>query len=192
MLNRLIVNWVYGGFLAGILLLLLAPVIVRSWPPALVATFLCLPAYMLHQYEEHDKDRFRLMVNRTLGGGQEVLSRGAVFVINIPGVWGILGVVIVLAVTVNAGYGLISAYLVIVNAVAHIGQALRCREYNPGLITSILVFLPLGACTIVEVQRSGNGTLAMHLTGLFVALAIHAAIVAHVRFRLSHLAVGKV
>lgn len=91
MLNRLIANWVYGGFLAGILLLLLAPVIVRSWPPALVATFLCLPAYMVHQYEEHDNDRFRQALNRLIGHGQEVMSPGAVFVINVPGVWGLLG-----------------------------------------------------------------------------------------------------
>jgi len=48
MLHRLVVNWVYGGFLAGLLFLLLSPLFVRSWPPVLAATFFCLPAYMLH------------------------------------------------------------------------------------------------------------------------------------------------
>jgi hypothetical protein len=42
MLVRLIANWVYGGFLAGLLLLLLTPVLVHSWPVSLVTTFLCL------------------------------------------------------------------------------------------------------------------------------------------------------
>jgi hypothetical protein len=78
MLNRLIANWVYGVFLAGLLLLLLAPVVVHGWPPALVATFLCLPVYMLHQYKEHDNNRFRLFINRIVGQGQEVLSPLAV------------------------------------------------------------------------------------------------------------------
>ena len=63
MFARLIANWVYGGFLAGLLLLLLTPVLVHSWPVSLVTTLLCLPLYMIHQYEEHDNDRFRLFVN---------------------------------------------------------------------------------------------------------------------------------
>ena len=59
MFARLISNWVYGGCLAGLLLLLLTPVLVHSWPVSLVTTFLCLPVYMVHQYEEHDNDRFQ-------------------------------------------------------------------------------------------------------------------------------------
>jgi hypothetical protein len=47
MLDRLISNWVYGGFLAGLLILFLTPVLARGWPQALLAAFLCLPVYML-------------------------------------------------------------------------------------------------------------------------------------------------
>ena len=74
MFGRLIANWVYGGFVAGLLLLLLTPVLVHSWPAPLVATFLCLPVYMIHQYEEHDNDRFRLFVNQKIGKGRVGLS----------------------------------------------------------------------------------------------------------------------
>jgi hypothetical protein len=81
MFARLIANWVYGGFLAGLLLLLLTPVLVHSWAAPLVATFLCLPVYMVHQYEEHDKDRFRLFVNqkraRCLGPRWDVAGVGS-------------------------------------------------------------------------------------------------------------------
>ncbi len=55
MFARLIANWVYGGFLAGLLLLLLTPVLVHSWPVSLVTTFLCLPVYMVHQYEDSQR-----------------------------------------------------------------------------------------------------------------------------------------
>ena len=51
MFARLIANWVYGGFLSALLLLLLTPIIVRSWPVSLVTTFLSLPVYMVHQYK---------------------------------------------------------------------------------------------------------------------------------------------
>src|ERR1039457_2011248 len=83
MFARLIANWVYGGFLAGLLLLLLTPVLVHSWPVSLVTTFLCLPVYMVHQYEEHDNDRFRLFVNQKIGKRRVGLSPLAVFVINV-------------------------------------------------------------------------------------------------------------
>ena len=86
MFSRLTQYWVYGGFLAGILLLVLLPLLSQAWSTALILVFLQLPIYMLHQYEEHDNDRFRLFFNRTVGQGKEVLSPEAVFVINVPGV----------------------------------------------------------------------------------------------------------
>ena len=115
MFARLIANWVYGGFLAGLLLLLLTPVLVHSWPVSLVTTFLCLPVYMVHQYEEHDNDRFRLFVNQKIGKRRVGLSPLAVFVINVPGVWGVIGISLALAATVSAGFGLVAVYLVLLN-----------------------------------------------------------------------------
>ncbi|MFM7330198.1 MAG: hypothetical protein ACKO1L_00805 [Brachymonas sp.] len=90
MLNRLTAHWVYGGLVAGVLLLLLTPVLTAHWPALLVATYLHLPADMIHQFEEHDQDRFRLFFNQTIGKGHDVLSPMAVFITNVPGVWGVL------------------------------------------------------------------------------------------------------
>ena len=179
MLNRLIANWVYGGFLAGILLLLLTPILTHSWPVALTATFLCLPVYMLHQYEEHDNDRFRQFVNRKIGKDKEALSTWDVFLINVPGVWGITGISLTLAATLNIGFGLIAVDLVLLNAIIHIVYAIASREYNPGLGTAIALFLPFGGFGMYEIQRNGGGTLPMHMIGLATAGGIHVAIVVH-------------
>ncbi len=179
MFGRLVANWVYGGFLAGLLLLLLAPVLVGSWSAALVATFLCLPAYMIHQYEEHDDDRFRRFVNQQIGRG-EVLTPLAVFVINVPGVWGIIGISIALAATVRVGFGLMAAYVVAVNGAIHVIHAAIKRGYNPGLGTAIVLFLPLGGYAIAAIQHAGDGTAVMHIVGAGTAIAIHAAIIVHV------------
>lgn len=180
MLNRLIVNWVYGGFLAGVLLLALTPILARSWPASLVCTFLCLPVYMLHQYEEHDNDRFRRFVNEAMGKGREVLSPAAVFVINVPGVWGVIAISLALAATLNIGLGLIALYLVVVNGIIHVAHAIIFRRYNPGLGTAIGLFLPLGAYGIMAICRAGGGIAAMHAVGLVVAIGIHVAIIIHV------------
>jgi Protein of unknown function with HXXEE motif len=183
MFKRLIQNWVYGGFLAGLLLLCLTPVFAAGWPVALLAVFLHLPVYMLHQYEEHDADRFAIFVNREIGQGVEVLSSGAVFIINIPGVWGVNAVSIWLAASLSPGYGLIGVYLTLVNALAHVGQAVAMRKYNPGLVTAVVLFLPLSVWSLLVIRASGEAGLFHHALGLSLAILIHAAIVAYVASR---------
>jgi hypothetical protein len=180
MIHRLIVNWVYGGFLAGLLFLILSPLFVRSWPPAQAAAFFCLPAYMLHQFEEHDADRFRIFMNRILAGGNDALTLPAVFIINVPGVWGVIAVALWLAAFVNPGLALIAVYLPLFNAVIHIAHALITRTYNPGLVTAIVIFLPVCAWCLYAIQQSGDGSFAMHAIGLGSAVAIHAVIAAAV------------
>ena len=181
MLSRLTQYWVYGGFLAGILMLALLPEFARNWSMALIAVFLQLPTYMLHQYEEHDNDRFRLSINQMIGGGHEVLSHQAVFVINVPGVWGVNAASFYLASYVAIGYGLIAVYLTLVNAVVHIVVAAALRSYNPGLGTAVFFFLPAGVFGLRELHQTGEVGWAYHLIGLLGAIAIHVAIVAYVK-----------
>jgi hypothetical protein len=174
------VNWVYGGALAGLLLSALAPLITHSWSLALGATFLLLPAYMVHQYEEHDDDRFRRFINETIGHGRDVLSPRAVFVINVPGVWGVIAASLYLAWAVNIGFALVAAYLTLVNAAVHVMPTLVLRRYNPGIVTAVVLFAPLGTLCLWRVQLAGGGTVPYHLLGLAIAIGIHAAIVIHV------------
>jgi hypothetical protein len=183
--DRLVQHWVHGGFLASFVLLSVAPLLVECWPFANVLVFLQLPAYMLHQYEEHDQDRFRVFFNKTIGKGQDVLSPLMVFLTNVPGVWGLLGVSTYLARFADLGYSLLAVYLVLVNATVHVGHALWFGAYNPGLLTAVALFLPLGGCTMLVVQRAGGASLAMHGLGFGSAVWIHLAIVLHVQSRTS-------
>lgn len=132
---------------------------------------------MLHQYEEHAKDRFRVFINEKLGGGKQILTPLDVFLINVPGVWGVYAAVFALATTVNIGIGLIAGYTTLINAVVHIAQAVRIRCYNPGLVTAIVLFIPASVWTIWTLAGSGSG---FHLLGIAVGVAIHALIVARV------------
>lgn len=179
MLNRLIAGWVYGGALAGVLLLLLAPVLVTGWSTVEILTFMCLPAYMIHQYEEHDDDRFRSFVNTKMADGVEALSRFDVFVINIVGVWGVLAGVLMLTRSVDAGWSVLAAYLLLVNALVHVGPALAMRAVNPGIFTAIALFLPLGSALLVLAWPIASAV--QQLCGAALAVAIHALIVVHVK-----------
>lgn len=109
-MTRLFNYWMYGGFLAGIMILALMPLLADSWNTTFTAIFILLPIYMLHQYEEHDGDRFRLYINREIGNGAEVLTPAAVFVINIGAVWILDLAVLYLAWSVDLGFGLIAVY----------------------------------------------------------------------------------
>jgi hypothetical protein len=185
MMNRLVSYWVYGGFLAAFLLLGLMPAFTRTWELPLILVFLQLPVYMLHQLEEHDDDRFRRFINDLIGGGREVLSRGAVFVINVPGVWGVNLLSILLAFSLDLGFGLIAVYLTLINGLVHLAQAVRLRRYNPGLITAVILFLPVGGLALAAVMKSGSVTIGYHMLGLSSAVAIHLAIVGWILLNLS-------
>ncbi|WMT92634.1 HXXEE domain-containing protein [Pelagibacterium sp. H642] len=183
MLDRFRDYWVYGGSLAGVILLIVGVGIAPFFGMPLLLIYLLLPIYMLHQLEEHYDDRFRTFVNREVGGGAEVLTRGAVFLINVPGVWGIYAIVFALAATVHIGFGLIAAYTTLVNALAHAGQALQMRRANPGIYTAMLLFLPASILTIQALAGIKDVGAAFHGLGLVVALTIHALIIGYVAVR---------
>jgi len=179
--------WVYGGFLAGLLLLALTPFVATAWGIVMAAVFVQLPVYMLHQGEEHFGDRFRLFVNEIMAGGREALTPFAVFVINIAGVWGFDLVAIYLAAYVSIGWGLIAVDLALVNTVAHVAGAIVKRRYNPGLITAVVLFLPVGGFGYALLATQRGTTMTHHVVSLLFAIAIHASIIGYMRMRLRRL-----
>ncbi|MAA99166.1 MAG: HXXEE domain-containing protein [Stappia sp.] len=181
--SRLQANWVYGGALVGVCLLVLSPLLTAGWPLGERLVWLVLPVYMLHQLEEHDGDRFRLFVNATIGGGREALSVRDVFVINVFGVWGVMVVTLWLMRAVAPDWGLVGIYLVLVNAVLHFVQALVMRRVNPGLWTALVLFLPLGVWGLAEIGP--GATPAAHTVSLAAVVVLHVAIVVNVRRRLA-------
>ena len=180
MIQRLVSYWVYGGFLAAFLLIGILPVCSKEWSLAFLMIYLQLPVYMIHQLEEHDNDRFRLFINEVLAGGREVLSPITVFIINVPGVWGVNLLSILMAFTFGLGYGLIGIYLTLVNALVHIAQALHLKRYNPGLATAICLFVPFGGFALWSVIATRSVSISFHLLGFATALAVHLRIVVYV------------
>jgi hypothetical protein len=82
---------------------------------------------------------------------------------------------------------LIAVYLTLVNALAHVASTLVLRRYNPGLVTALVLFLPVGSWALVALARAPGVTTTYHVVGLAIALAIHAAILVHVKQRVQAL-----
>ena len=174
-------NWAKASLPLAIILFLISPFVLMGIDPAAFLVFLTLPFYMLHQYEEHAGGQFKAFVNKTVGRGREVLTDKAIFRINVLFVWLGTLVVLYLCVYVNIVWGLIAGYLVAFNGIVHIFTSIRLRRYNPGLWTSVVVFLPLGIYIIyVITKESGAGLL---YNGIFLAVAIllHAMILLNIR-----------
>ncbi|MBI1249828.1 HXXEE domain-containing protein [bacterium] len=178
-------QWPAASLFASVFLFALVPILYLSVGLPLTLIFLQLPVYMLHQWEEHRGDRFRLYVNRTIGSGQEALTPAATFWINSLGVWGVDLIAIYLAWMIGPGAGLAAGYLTVVNAIPHIGTTIRRREYNPGVISAATLFLPLGIWCLVESGAHASWT--EHLIGLAVAVGVHVAIIVYVFQRLARL-----
>lgn len=174
-------RWVAAaGFMAAALLAML-PLVHAAYAWPLVLIFLHSPGYMIHQVEEHTGDRFRRFVNQRIFGGRDALSIAAVLVINLPVVWGLNLAALYAACLWGAGFGLVAPYAMLLNGITHIAAALRFRGYNPGLVTSVVVFLPLSLATIVVIGPIGAG---FHLAALGLAIILHGLIIAEVLLRL--------
>lgn len=180
-------QWPYAALFTGCSLVILAPLWFHFAGGPLAWVYLQLPIYMVHQCEEHTGDRFRLYTNRVVAGGREALTPDATFWINALGVWLVDGVALYLASCVDLALGLMAIYLPLLNSLGHIGQAVARREYNPGLWTSLGLFLPAGAVSLYAVSAASGANWKMHGLGFGVALAVHAAILVHVARRLARL-----
>lgn len=179
----LIREWPSAVLVTAGFLFALAPLVgTLGWPLLLV--YLQLPLYMIHQFEEHHHDRFRTFVNEVIAGGRDVLTPGTLFVINSVGVWGVDLLSLYLARYAGLAFGLLAVYLTLVNAVIHIGVAIGMRRYNPGLWTSVALFLPFGAWALVSVSAAAQAGWTAHALAAGTVIAVHALIVVQIKRRL--------
>ncbi|WP_254507056.1 HXXEE domain-containing protein [Anatilimnocola floriformis] len=182
-------QWPAAAVTTAVFLLAVLPLWAWHASLGLVLVFVQLPAYMLHQWEEHRGDHFRLYFNRTIGGGREALTPAATFWINSLGVWCVDLLALYLAWIWLPAAGMLAAYLTLFNALVHFGAAIARREYNPGLFTAAVLFVPLGGWCVVELNK--QATLLDHAVALGVAIGLHAIIIAYIAARLSRLRRGE-
>ena len=126
--------------------------------------WLALPVYMLHQFEEHGVDAlgrsyaFQGTLCSTVGYTGPIagcpVTAAFLFAVNAGAVWIALGAG-GLAGPRRALIGAAGLGIPTVNAAIHIMPALRTGTYNPGLVTSIVLFVPFCAFTLRELVRQG-------------------------------------
>jgi hypothetical protein len=104
-------NWSRMALPFAVLILCSLPVFLAIGNVPLVLLYTLLPAYMIHQYEEHAHGRFVAFFNTTVGGAP---------LINVAGVWLVFLASFYLAKYAALGFALVPVYLVLVNALIHV------------------------------------------------------------------------
>lgn len=82
-----------------------------------------------------------------------------------------------------APLGVALIYLQLPNSIGHIIPALLKRQYNPGLITAAVLFVPLGAGSLLWIHRATPLPWQPHALGIALTFSVHAAIIVYVRVR---------
>jgi Protein of unknown function with HXXEE motif len=142
---------------------------------ALFAALLVI--YMAHQIEEHLwPGGFRQFTNARVfrsGNDDWPVDIPGVALVNIGYVWLPVGLAVLFPVALR-WIGLLWIGLTLINGLTHIASTMRLRIYNPGLVTSIVLFLPFTIFALaLEVSRGA-------LTGAEVGLIVLGGILLHV------------
>lgn len=177
-----------GGFACLFSLALLAPG--ASDRPDRVVLLLVLGTYMLHQFEEHGVDllgqtyAFEAAINGIVGpwlgcpaGAVCPFDPQTLYLVNTILVWWLIASVAVL------GRGsplpeLMAVSIMTVNMMTHIGSAILLREYNPGLGTALVLFLPVGVGATLWIVRRHKVAPWTVPVSLLYGIGLHLLIVA--------------
>jgi hypothetical protein len=102
-----------------------------------------IPLYLFHQTEEHFwPGGFKNFINQAINKlpeKEEVLTDIKIFWINILLVW-VAFIVFGILSLVNIGFGLLIIVFSIINCLTHIGQGIKRKEWNPGLVMASIQF----------------------------------------------------
>ena len=166
-------NWSRSGLVLAIALLALAPLLYSSAGLVVFLTYLWLPFYMLHQYEEHANGTFLEYYRRMMPGIAPFLTERKLLVVNIGAVWLLFLIALYAAHFREFWLALYAPYVSLFNVLMHLGQTLRWRTYNPGLWSAVLLFLPYGILTLFAFSAAG-ATKADNLWGLSFGVLAYA------------------
>lgn len=150
--------------------------------PLATAAWLLLIAYLLHQFEEHGIDLYgrsyyfieygNAQLAARYGDGGPRLTDLAIYRINTLAVW----VPFLLAIWAGRRLpwvGLAAAGLMFTNGVFHILIAVANGEYNPGLATSLVLFMPISIAYFRNARREASVSLLAVAGGIAFGVVGH-------------------
>lgn len=93
------------------------------------------------------------------------------------GAWIMMTVGVILVLGTKSYRWLLVSFgtVVLINGLVHAGASVLTRSYSPGLISGLLLFIPLGAITLLR-ARAGVNRRTLR-AGIIIGVLMHAAVV---------------
>ncbi|MEM6376626.1 MAG: HXXEE domain-containing protein [Bacteroidota bacterium] len=144
-----------------------------------------LIAYIIHQYEEHWIDLFgnyyafyvfnNDFILGNLGATDssvKPLSKAAIFMINTSLVW-LVGVLAIWRSPQHLFPLIAMGSIIVVNGLVHLLAGVAKFQYNPGLLTSVLIFIPLYVWFSNRLLKQTNSFKPQLIGGMIWAFLAH-------------------
>jgi hypothetical protein len=152
-------DWAKVGLILSIFLFVFLFALVKDTNFVLFLLLLQTPLYMIHETEEYIfPGGFARFFNRDilrLDTDDKPVDENFIFYVNVILIWIILPGFGLLA-GVNLQYGLWIPYFSFFAGLAHIALGIKARKlYNPGLVISLLLNIPVGAWTVLYLVDQG-------------------------------------
>ncbi len=173
-------KWLYNNWSAStpflaIYLLIFLVIFVLEENFALFLIWLQTVVYFFHQFEEYIvPGGFVAFFNTKALGSKKTdfpLDKKSSFWINIPIIYIAFPLSAILAGYFDISLGVWTAYFSIINALSHVGMFFKYR-YNPGLVVSVLLNIPIGIYTLHYLSTNNIISLQTNLIGLAIGVFV--------------------
>jgi len=175
MMKWLINNWYKATPFLGLYTVLFTAAFVLPNDFALFLIWLQTAVYFFHQFEEYVlPGGFVAFFNfKTLGSNKpdQPLNTVASFWINVPIIFIAFPLSAYFSGAIAISIGVWTAYFSVINALSHVGMAFKFG-YNPGLIVSMFLNIPIGVYAIYYLSSNKLINTEQNLIGLAVGLAV--------------------
>jgi len=183
MTNWLYKNWAKLSVLLAIAITLLVIYFIKLENTILFLIWIQIPIYLLHQFEEHARNGFKNYINKKVFQVQEgeyPLNEKNIFWINIPIIWILMPIFAGLS-SVNIMFGLWIPYFAVFNSLSHVFFSIKNQEYNPGLIVSLVLGIPVGVYALI-IYYSYNAVSPINsIISIFLAILLHIVVFSYIK-----------
>ena len=175
MINWFYDNWAKLSLFLAVITAVLIYIFINPLNLPLFLIWMQLPIYLLHQFEEHNWNGFKNYVNRNVfkvKEGDFPLNDKIIFWVNIPAVWILIPIFSALS-SVNIMFGLWIPYFAVFNSLSHVIVSVRNREYNPGLLVSLILGIPAGIYALIIFYSYINVPALISVISILFAVVLH-------------------
>lgn len=185
MTNWLYKHWAKLSLFLAIIVIVIIYFFINPRNFLLFLIWIQLPIYLLHQFEEHNWNGFKNYVNKTVfkvKEGDFPLNDKIIFWVNIPIIWILIPIFAGLS-SVNMMFGLWIPYFAVFNSLTHVIVSIQNREYNPGLIVSLILGIPVGIYALILFYSYIQVPVLISALSLLFAVLLHLIVFGTIRMK---------